>query len=107
MPGMGDVHQERGRFSLHAKNASLTAQLSNPHQHFLMNTLSGGTAGKYLALVIATHEGKGNNDCNANWIQRKSSKLLFVLLCLEWTQTNIDLIIIYIAVHINQDQLKG
>ena len=35
VPGMGVLHQKRRRFSLHAKNASLTAQLSNPHQHFL------------------------------------------------------------------------
>lgn len=55
VPGMGAVHQKRRRFSLHAKNSSLTAQLSNPHQHFLMIILSDCTAKKYLALVIPTH----------------------------------------------------
>lgn len=44
VPGMGVVHQQRRRFSSHAKNASLTAQLSNPHQHFLMSVLSDCTA---------------------------------------------------------------
>lgn len=55
VPGMGVVHQKRRRFSLHTKNASLTAQLSNPHQHFLMIILSDCRAKKYLALVIPTH----------------------------------------------------
>lgn len=54
-PGMGVVQQKRRRFFLHAKNASLTAQLSSPHQHYLMIILSDHTAKKYLALVIPTH----------------------------------------------------
>lgn len=55
VPGMGAVYQKRRRLLLIAKNASLTAQLNNPHQHFLMRDLSDCTAEKYLALVVATH----------------------------------------------------
>lgn len=55
LPGMGVVHHKGRRFSLHSKNASLTAQLSNTHQHFLISILSDHTAEKYFALVLATH----------------------------------------------------